>query len=143
VEIRQARAGRVERTPGQLVVHAPSAGIEGARRVLQRWLKREAEAVLGERVAALGATMGLQPTRIYVRNLRRRWGSCWPGGSFSFNYRLLMAPPHILDYVVIHELAHLKERNHAKRFWSLVAEHSPAHRDARAWLRTFGGCLGV
>lgn len=143
VEVRQARAGHVERALGQLVVHAPSANIEGAKRVLQRWLKREAEAVLGERVQALGAQMGLQPKRIYVRNLRWRWGSCWPGGSLSFNYRLIMAPPSVLDYVVIHELAHLAERNHSTRFWSIVTEHFPDHKTPRTWLRTFGGWLGV
>ena len=144
VVVRQARPGSVEHTPDQqLVVCAPSAGIEGARRVLQRWLKCQAELVLGERVKALGAQMELRAKRIYVRNLRYRWGSCWPGGSLSFNYRLIMAPPHILDYVVVHELAHLKERNHSKHFWSLVDEHVPSHRDARTWLRTFGPCLVV
>ena len=54
-----------------------------------------------------------------------------------------MAPPHILDYVVVHELAHLKEPNHSPRFWSLVAEQVPAHQAARTWLRTFGPCLSV
>ena len=143
VEVQQARVGSVECTPGRLVVHAPSASIEGARRVLQRWPKREAEVTLGERVVALGAQMKLQPKRIYVRNLRQHWGSCWPGGSLSFNYRLIMAPPHILDYVVIHELAHLADRSHSKNFWSLVARHFPEHKTARTWLRTFGACLRV
>ena len=143
VEIRQARAGRIERAPGRLVVHAPSAGVEGARRVLQRWLKIEAEVVLRERVGLFSAQMGLAPKRMYVRNLRRTWGSCWPGGSLSFNYRLVMAPPDVLDYVVIHELAHLMDRSHSKNFWSLVARHFPEHKTARAWLRTYGGWLGV
>lgn len=144
VDVQQAHPGSVERTPQQqLVVRTPSAGIEGARRVLQRWLTREAEVTLGERVEVWGRVMGLQARRVYVRNLRWQWGSCWPGGSLSFNYRLIMAPPHILDYVVVHEVAHLAERNHSPRFWSLVAVHVPAYRDARTWLRTFGPCLSV
>ena len=144
VEIRQAGAGSVERTPQRrLIICAPSGGIEGARWVLRRWLMREATPVLAERAETLGAQMGLRAKRIYVRNLRWRWGSCWPGDSLSFNYRLIMAPPHILDYVVVHELAHLKERNHSPLFWSLVAGQCPSHRDARIWLRTFGVCLGV
>jgi len=144
VVVQQARAGGVDHTPDrQLLVRVPSAGIAGAQHVLRRWLAHQAELVLGDRVNALGALMGLRATRIYVRNLRRRWGSCWPGGSLSFNYRLIMAPPHILDYVVVHELAHLQERNHSPRFWSLVAGHVPAHREARTWLRTFGACLVV
>jgi predicted metal-dependent hydrolase len=144
VEVRQARPGGVDRTPDhRLLVRAPSAGIEGARRILQRWLKGEAAMALERRVQSRGATMGLQAKRIYVRNLRHRWGSCWPGGSLSFNYRLIMAPPHILDYVVVHELAHLREPNHSARFWAIVAEEYPSHAAARAWLRTFGPCLVV
>lgn len=144
VVVRQARAGGVDQTPDrQLLVRAPSAGIAGARQILQQWLKGQAQLVLVDRVDALGTQMGLRAKRIYVRNLRGGWGSCWPGGSLSFNYRLIMAPPHILDYVVIHELAHLQQRNHSPRFWSLVAEHFPAHREARSWLRTLGACLVV
>jgi predicted metal-dependent hydrolase len=144
VAVRRARSGSVERAPGRLIVRAPSASIAGARQVLQRWLKREAASALGERVEALGALMGLQAKHLYyVRNLRWSWGRCWLGGALSFNYRLIMAPPDVLDYVVIHELAHLRERGHSPRFWSLVSRHFPDHRRARAWLRTFGGWLGV
>jgi predicted metal-dependent hydrolase len=144
VDIQRARPGGVERTPHrQLVVRVPSAGIAGARRVLQRWLTREAEAVLGERVETWGTAMGLRARRVYVRNLRRQWGSCWPGGSLSFNPHLIMAPPAVLDYVVVHELAHLKERNHSPRFWALVAAYHPEFKLRRAWLRTHGPWLAV
>ena len=143
VVIRQARRGGVERGGSQLIVSTPSAGVDGARRVLQRWLKAEAALVLNDRVRVLGAQMGLKAKRVYVRNLRSRWGCCWPGGSLSFNYRLIMAPPRILDYVVIHELAHLKEANHSKRFWAMVEGHYPEQREARTWLRTFGPRLSV
>jgi hypothetical protein len=144
VVVRQARPGGVDRAAERrLLVRAPSAGVAGARRVLQRWLTREASRALEDRVQTLGAAMGLRAKRIYVRNLRRRWGSCWPGGSLSFNYRLIMAPPRILDYVVVHELAHLREPNHSPRFWALVAGQYPAHPEARAWLRVFGPCLSV
>lgn len=139
------RPGRVDRDAAapSLTVVSPSADIAGTRRVLQRWLKQEAGAVLAERVRALGERMGLRAKRIYVRNLRYRWGSCWPGGSLSFNYRLVMAPPAILDYVVVHELAHLRQMNHSTDFWAIVAEHEPDHRRARDWLRTFGPSLTV
>ena len=144
VEVRKARPGGVDRTPDQrLLVRAPSAGIPGARRVLQRWFKEEAVAMLRQRVETLGASMGLRANRLYVRNLRSCWGRCWQGGSLSFNYRLIMAPPHILDYVVVHELSHLKEPNHSPRFWAVVAGEFPAHRSARTWLRDFSTCLSV
>ena len=109
VEVIKARPGGVERVEDhRLIVRAPSAGVPGARRVLQHWLKEEAAAMLRQRVEEIGALMSLQAKRLYVRNLRSSWGRCWQGGSLSFNYRLIMAPPHILDYVVVHELAHLK-----------------------------------
>lgn len=144
VVVRRARSGGVDRTSErQLLVRAPSAGIPGVRRVLQRWLQEEAAAALSRRVEALGTLMGLRAKRLYVRNLRASWGRCWQGGALSFNYRLIMAPPRILDYVVVHELAHIREPNHSPRFWQVVAGHFPAHRSARDWLRSFGPCLSV
>lgn len=142
VLLSQARPGGVEVAPDRkLKVKAPSAGVPGARRVLQCWLKQEAASVLKQRVEALGAAMGLKASRLYVRNLRSSWGRCWQGGSLSFNYRLVMAPPHVLDYVVVHELSHMKEMNHSPRFWQVVAGQFPEYRSARAWLRDFGPCL--
>jgi len=144
VEVRKARPGGVERVAERrLVVRAPSAGVPGAQRVLQRWLKEQAAVTLSRRVEELGAMMGLKAKRLYVRNLRSSWGRCWQGGSLSFNYRLIMAPPHILDYVVVHELAHLKEPNHSPRFWAVVEGQFPEYRPARKWLRTFGPCLSA
>lgn len=144
VLVKQAPAAGVDRTPDRrLLISARAAGLEGARRVLRRWLTAEAARVLGERVETLGAQMGLQARRVYVRNLRASWGSCWLGGSLSFNYRLIMAPPAVLDYVVVHELAHLRERHHSPCFWTLVAAQCPAHREAKRWLRAFGPVLGV
>ena len=145
VIVRPGQPGRVERDAlrRELVVVTPSAGIAGARQVLQRWLKQEAEPVLGEQVRVWGGRMGLQAKRVYVRNLRSKWGSCWPGGSLSFNYRLIMAPPGILDYVVIHELAHLRQRNHSTDFWAIVGEHAQDYQRARSWLRIFGPSLAI
>lgn len=144
VLIRKASPGGVDHVPpAQLLVRVPSASLEGARRVLRSWLTCEAGRVLPERVETFSTRMGLQARRIYVRNLRRSWGNCWPGRSLSFNYRLIMAPPAILDYVVVHELAHLKERNHSRRFWALVAAHCPAHDEAKRWLRAFDSLLAV
>lgn len=143
VRIVQGRAGRVDIDAEQIIVTVRTPGIEGARRVLTRWLKQQAAQALAERAEALGAVMGLAHKRIYVRRLRRAWGSCWPGGSLSFSYHLIMAPPEVLEYVVVHELAHLAERNHSPRFWALVARYHPEHQARRAWLRLHGPWLAV
>jgi predicted metal-dependent hydrolase len=80
-------------------------------------------------------------SRIEIRDQRTRWGSCSPRGTLSFNWRLVLAPIDVLDYVVVHELCHLREPNHSPRFWRLVAERRPAWREQRAWLREHGAEL--
>ncbi|HEX7557121.1 MAG TPA: M48 family metallopeptidase, partial [Leptolinea sp.] len=79
--------------------------------------------------------IGVQPASISIRSQRTRWGSCSTRGTLSFNWRLIMAPPEVLDYVVVHELAHLKERNHSKKFWAVVALYCPHYLKYRAWLK--------
>jgi len=144
VLIRPAARSMVSRESERtLVVSMRAPGIEGARRLLRRWYHGEATRWLAQRVAELSARLGLSATRMSVRNPRWRWGSCSPTGSLSFNYRLVMAPPDVLDYVVVHELAHLTFSNHSKQFWALVAAHHPDPRASRAWLRAFGSSLGV
>lgn len=136
VHLAQAKPARVQITDAhQIMVSTPTLGIESARRALARWLQQEAERTFAERTHAISELMGLTPGRIYVRRMRRRWGSCWPGGNLSFNTYLVMAPPEVLDYVVVHELAHLRHRNHSAGFWALVAGHHPEYRVRRAWLR--------
>jgi predicted metal-dependent hydrolase len=82
--------------------------------------------------------LGVSYTRIEIRDQRTRWGSCSSRGTLSFNWRLVLAPFDVLDYVVVHELCHLREPNHSPRFWRLVAERRPGWREQRAWLREHG-----
>jgi hypothetical protein len=85
----------------------------------------------------LGVTFG----RVRVKDQRSLWGSCTPNGDLNFNWRLSLAPPEVLDYVVIHELAHRLEMNHSRRFWAHVARLCPEHRVHRRWLRKNGEAL--
>ena len=134
----------VRRTPDKtLVVHLRRPGIEGARRLLKRWYMDEALGRLKERVISFGTQMGIAWLRVRVGDQRTRWGSCSRGGSLNFNYRLVMAPPAILDYVVQHELLHRWQPNHSRQFWALMAAYCPAYRDAVAWLKTDGPYLTV
>lgn len=87
-----------------------------------------------ERLVYWSARMGLTYGRVSIRDQRTRWGSCSSKGNLNFNWRLVFAPQSVLDYVVIHELAHLREMNHSRRFWAKVAEFSPQHREHRRWL---------
>lgn len=94
-----------------------------------------ARALVEGRVAHWAALMDLKPNRIFMKNQRSLWGSCSTKGNLNFNRVLADAPLEALDYVVIHELAHLREMNHSKRFWAIVAAWCPEHKARRRWLR--------
>ena len=111
---------------------------EHAPRRLKDWLAREALRDLDERVAFHAKRLKVAPKRIAVRDQTSRWGSCSTTGVLSFSWRLILAPPEILDYVAAHEVAHLKEMNHGPRFWALVAKTMPELEDAKKWLQVYG-----
>jgi predicted metal-dependent hydrolase len=89
----------------------------------------------------LAARNGLNVSRVSIRNQRSRWGSCARRGHIALNFRLVQMPEHVRDYVLVHELMHLRQQNHSRRFWRLVEAAYPAFRDAERWLRTEGRSL--
>jgi hypothetical protein len=111
---------------------------EHAARRLRDWLHAEARSDLDARVGWHARSLGLTPRRITVRDQSSRWGSCSTTGALSFSWRLVLAPPMILDYVAAHEVAHLAEMNHGPRFWALVARTMPQMDEARRWLQVYG-----
>lgn len=125
--------GRVLTVNGQ--AHIVRAATVSERAALERRLRRAARAALEERVAARAPEMGVEVKRLTVRDQRTRWGSASRSGTLSFSWRLVLAPPEVLDYVVVHELAHLRVAGHGKRFWALVAKHHAGAATARKWLR--------
>ncbi len=86
-------------------------------------------------ISRLNAHYGYAVRRVFIKNSRSRWGSCSEHRNLNFNYRLLFLPPHLAEYVVAHELCHLREMNHSPAFWALVAETVPQYKSARAELR--------
>ena len=111
-----------------------------ARRVLD-WLKREARSRIDERAAEYAQALGVRPKRITIRDTSSRWGSCSSARSLSFSWRLILAPPAVLDYVVGHEVAHLREMNHGPRFWRLVETIIPQMAKPQSWLTENGALL--
>jgi predicted metal-dependent hydrolase len=128
---------------GVLQVRMARPSLDGARRLLRSWYRQEALDYSQQRVRAFAPVAGVTWTRVRVGDQRRRWGSCSPRGSLNFNYRLIMAPSAVFDYVIWHELAHRRQMNHSARFWALVASLCPGYRDAVAWLRTDGQHLAL
>lgn len=108
---------------------------------VRRYLAAEAEADLREAVTRHTAALGVAARRITLRDTRSRWGSCSSTGSLSFSWRLILAPPFVLDYLAAHEVAHLKEMNHSHRFWRLVHGLCPRTEEAEIWLNRNGSGL--
>lgn len=133
------RRGPVERHAASPYPELRVAGHhEHAPRRLKDWLAKEAHRSLDERVRFHARRLDVTPKRIAVRDQTSRWGSCSTTGVLSFSWRLIMAPPEILDYVAAHEVAHLREMNHGPRFWALVAKTMPGLDEAKRWLQIYG-----
>ncbi|QWC18212.1 SprT family zinc-dependent metalloprotease [Halorubrum sp. 2020YC2] len=104
------------------------------KRALETLYRRKARELFENRANHFSEEIGVEYDKIEVRNQRTKWGSCSTTGTLGLNWRLMMAPSDIVDYVVVHELAHLREQNHTDEFWSLVAEHDPEYTEHSEWL---------
>jgi predicted metal-dependent hydrolase len=111
------------------------------RRQVLGWLLERAQEVFHERHRAAALRIGHAATRIVIKDMRTRWGSCGPDRRMSLNWRLVLAPRRVIDYVLVHELAHVDEPNHSPRFWRRVGAALPAYEEARRWLRDHGESL--
>ncbi|MDR5651725.1 M48 family metallopeptidase [Ruixingdingia sedimenti] len=130
--------GPVRVTPEGLVVPGDPA-LAGPR--IAAFLKALARGRLASACDRHAAALGRPYSRLVLRDTRSRWGSCTTAGVLMFNWRLVMAPPEVLDYVAAHEVAHLAEMNHSPAFWAVVARLMPQHAAPRAWLRAEGNAL--
>ena len=119
------------------------ARLLAARRppAVDRELRARAVHMLPPRVRALAAQHGLTVGRVTIRDQRSRWGSCSPSGHIALNYRLLLMPEDVREYILVHELMHLRQPNHSRKFWRLVEAAFPRFREAERWLRTNGPSL--
>lgn len=122
----------------QLIVGGPGQGFETR---LQNWLKKQARIALNNAVEKFTPVLGQRPKKIMVRDTTSRWGSCSSRKTLSFSWRLIMAPPDILQYVVAHEMAHLAEMNHSPAFWKNVEKMVPDWKISRHWLKSEGNGL--
>jgi hypothetical protein len=127
------RAPRIE---GEALLLPPCAARLGTR--LATYLRFVARDRLQAACARHSAALGRPFARITLRDTRSRWGSCAPDGSLMFSWRLILAPPEVLDYVAAHEVAHLAEMNHSPAFWAVVARLCPGYAAPRAWLKRHG-----
>jgi predicted metal-dependent hydrolase len=128
---------RAHRRGGELLV--PEGAAQGP--AIERFYRRAAHAEVGSRLDRACAQVGTRYSGLQIRGQRTRWASCSRSGAMSFNWRLLLGPEPVLDYVVWHEVCHLEVLDHSPRFWALLAERCPDYREHVRWLRRHGATL--
>jgi predicted metal-dependent hydrolase len=133
----QPGRSRVHRRGDELLVPGGASQIPA----LERFYRRSAYAEIAPRLDQACAAVGASYSRLTIRSQRTRWASCSRAGAMSFNWRLLLAPEPVLDYVVWHEVCHLEVMDHSRRFWRLLGARCPGYREQLRWLRQHGATL--
>lgn len=108
-----------------------------------RWYKEQAHKVISRRVNLYAQKYNFTPKQIKISSAKTRWGSCSPNGTLNFTWRLVMSPLDVIDYVVVHELAHLRVKDHSRKFWQVVEDIFPEYKKQRKWLRDHGEKLNL
>ena len=144
LEVRDGCRNTIEAIGKTLVVRLSRRTVKRSDRIQQlvaSWYQQQAERWLNEQLPAVIADLRLQPKGWRVSNYRAKWGACSRQGILSFSWRLFAAPPWVIDYVLVHELCHLRHFNHSAAFWQLVEQHRPNYLDAERWLKAHGHTL--
>ncbi|MBN1375572.1 MAG: M48 family metallopeptidase [Dehalococcoidia bacterium] len=119
---------------GNKLIISGSAEINSRARVLENWYRQQAARVFKEKADRFKIEMGLDYNNIVIRGQRKRWASASHQGNLSINWKLLLAPEEVVDYVIMHELAHFKHMDHSRRFWDYLSDFCPNWREHRKWL---------
>ncbi len=117
--------------------------IKNAKEIFTNWYKKEAKIIIQDRVDYYAELNKLKYQKIRITSAKKRWGSCSANNNLNFSWRLVMAPMEIVDYVVVHELAHIKEKNHSSKFWQVVERIMPDYKQRRKWLKENGHLLNL
>lgn len=141
-------SGEAKLTNGYLTVSlakdASGAAVGGCvRQSLRQWYQARALEKLKEKTKRYSAILGVSPQSVGVKEYKARWGSCSSSGDVTYNWRIIMAPHHIVDYIVVHELCHLLEHNHGPKYWKHVQNVVPNYKECREWLKVNGEGLRI
>ena len=125
----------------QLYTKKKDISAEGIKRQLEKWYRQQANEILTSRFFQLAEAHQFSPKSLIVKTYKARWGSCCRSGEIQLNWKLVMAPEKVIEYVILHELCHLHHHNHSASFWKLVADVCPTFREHKLWLRQNGDRL--
>ncbi|MEN8615344.1 SprT family zinc-dependent metalloprotease [Dehalogenimonas sp. THU2] len=120
-----------------------TAAFPRAREMMIGWYKKQARKVFSERIDHYAPVMECFPSIIRITSPARRWGSCGAGGSINLNWKLIMAPLEVIDYLIVHELAHIRHRGHSREFWDFVKAFCPGYTRYQLWLKDHGHLLEI
>ncbi|NLX63362.1 MAG: M48 family metallopeptidase [Clostridiaceae bacterium] len=116
---------------------------QAVKETLIKWYRQYFSEIVNDRIEKYSLKLNATPCKVVIKDQKTRWGSCSVKGNINLNWRLVMAPVDIIDYVVVHELCHLKIMNHSKDFWLLVESVLPCYKEKRKWLKTYGYKLAI
>lgn len=143
VTVYQQGSPSVEALGDKIIIMLPREHQDKKLKILEIWLRHQAREIISKRLEEARVKLNINYNQVFIKDQKTRWGSCSSQGNLNFNYRLVMAPLPVIDYVVVHELAHLIEMNHSKKFWSLVEQICPDYKIYRQWLREHGSKLRI
>ena len=140
----ERQRGKVISTPGRMIMHIPyDADYEMKKQLLEKWYRKEAADILSVKAEEFSKQLKVTYKDIRIKDQKSRWGSCSSKGNLNFNYKIIMAPEVVCDYVVIHELCHLVHMNHSPEFWALVESICPGYKQYVKWLKENGNQLNI
>ena len=128
---------------GYLCLRVNNGSGLAAEAAFREFYREKGKQRIPERVAYYGDRMGVQPKAVKIIDLKNRWASCSPGGNVNFHWKCMMAPPTVLDYIIVHELAHLIHANHTVAFWNEVDKVMPDYGERKEWLRVHGAGMAL
>jgi hypothetical protein len=144
LKIIEGELTQIKLVHGRLTILAPKdSKPKMIKYALTSWFMRRAELKLREKLIRYSPIVGVETNGYKVKSFQSRWGSCTPRGRVDFNWKIIMAPNRVVDYVVVHELCHLKQHDHSPQFWKLVESIMPDYLESKDWLRVNGASLMV
>jgi len=132
------RRPEVKLLDGKLQVTTPTKDQVVLKKALEKWYRGEAKKMVLERIEFYKPKFNIELGQIRIKQQKKRWGSCTYKGDLLFNWRIVMAPSHVIDYIIVHELSHLTNKNHSKKFWKTVENIIPDYKERRKWLKDYG-----
>jgi predicted metal-dependent hydrolase len=140
---REQPKDRIDLVDGKLVVKTKLSSIESnyLRELYENWLRKKSQDIFEDKVENYSKKLGVKVKQIIIKNLRNRWGSLTKNGDINLNFNLIKAPEDVIDYVVLHELCHLKIKEHSHHYWDLLYKFMSNYHEKIEWLRINGGCL--